>query len=132
MNKTLLNEIVSRLVARANCEKTGNAEWLSKHTAALIELAKDLPSGSGIDRGTKIDLEASSQNRLVLTLGYHHMNNVGIYDGWTEHKIIVTPDLLFGFNLRITGRDRNQIKEYLHDVYSQALNTETVPAAVIA
>jgi len=52
------------------------------------------------------------------------MNESGAYDGWTEHKLIVSPSLLFDLDLRITGRDRNGIKEYLHDVFSAALQTE--------
>jgi len=40
-----------------------------------------------------------------------------MYDGWTEHKIIVTPSLMAGFNLQITGKDKGQIKEYLCEVY---------------
>ena len=52
------------------------------------------------------------------------MNENGMYDGWTEHKIVITPDLLHGFNLSIGGRNRNEIKDYLHEVYSAALAEE--------
>lgn len=82
----------------------------------------ELPSGSGIDCGTKIDLDASNRNKLVLLAAYHHMNESGMYDGWTEHRIIVVPDLASGFTLNITGRNRNGIKEYLYDTYWPVLN----------
>jgi hypothetical protein len=49
------------------------------------------------------------------------MNDNGMYDGWTTHQVIVTPSLAFGFTLKITGRDRNQIKDYLSETYHYAL-----------
>lgn len=88
-----------------------------------------MPSGSGIDNGTKIDLHASNRVKLVFTFGFHHMDEHGGYDGWTEHKLYVRPDFLFDITLNITGRNRNDIKEYLHGVYTHALNFE-VPFAI--
>lgn len=83
-----------------------------------------LPSGSGIDAGCKILVEESHKNRLVIQTEFHHMNEAGFYDGWTSHKVIVTPSLIYGFDLRITGRDKNSIKEYLGDLFFQALDQE--------
>lgn len=121
----LYQHIVRCLTAQENCRKTGNTEWLSRHGATINHLvAVYMPSGSGIDRGTKLDFDRSKPNRLVFTASYHHMNDGGMYDGWTEHDIIVTPDLSFGFNLRITGRDRNQIKGYLSDASFAALRQD--------
>ena len=88
----------------------------------LKEIMASAPSGSGIDSGTTLDRDKSTPQRLVFTFGYHHMNDAGYYDGWTEHKAIVTPCILFGIRLRITGRDRNQVKDYLHDVFYHWLN----------
>lgn len=85
-----------------------------------------LPSGSGWNTGTKLD-DKSTGERLVFYGSFDHMNDIGYYDGWTEHSIIVTPSLQWGFELRITGRDRNGIKEYLHDLFSAVLRQE-VPA----
>jgi hypothetical protein len=58
---------------------------------------------------------------LVIVTSYHHMNDAGMYDGWTDHKVIVTPSLVHGFVLRITGRNRNDIKEYIADLFQQSL-----------
>ena len=41
-----------------------------------------------------------------------------------EHQIIVTPDLEFGISLRITGLDRNDIKDYLAEVFYCALKAK--------
>lgn len=97
---------------------------------AVEKLVKDTaPSGSGIDTGTKINLEKSSANKLVFEFGFHHMNENGFYDGWTEHTAIVTPSLTSQFDLRITGRNRNDIKDYLHDTFywwlSDTITTDT-------
>jgi hypothetical protein len=82
-----------------------------------------LPSGSGIDCGTELDRAACKPGKLVFTFSYHHMNEAGMYDGWTEHTLIVTPSF-DGIDLRITGRDRNQVKEYLYDIYHNDLTQE--------
>lgn len=83
-----------------------------------------LPSGSGIDNGCKVLVHESNPNRIVIKVDYHHMNEVGFYDGWTTHKVIITPSLQFGFDVRITGKDRRGIKDYLADVISHALEQD--------
>lgn len=114
---TLIEDIASTIDAYHNCVKSGNALWEGKHLERLEQIARnELPSGSGIDSGTAIDIERSSGNKIILTAGFHHMDENGYYDGWTEHEVIVTP-AFDGINLKITGRNRNEIKDYLHDVY---------------
>jgi hypothetical protein len=46
------------------------------------------------------------------------MDENGYYDGWSEHKIIITPDLVNDFNVKITGKNRNNIKEYINSCFS--------------
>jgi hypothetical protein len=119
MNKTLISQIANTVGARLRCEASpDHAEWFKKHTAELKRIERELlPHGSGIDNGTKIDLEESTKDKIVLTLNFHHMNETGCYDGWTSHKIVVVPSFIGGFTIkRITGRDRNNIKEYLSEV----------------
>ena len=82
-----------------------------------------MPSGSGVDSGTKL-LDNSTPDRLVFQADFHHMDENGFYDGWTEHQIIVTPSLAYGFNVRITGRNRNEIKDYLADLFNHIFNME--------
>ena len=52
------------------------------------------------------------------------MDAGGGYDGWTEHSVIVTPDLATGFDLKVTGRDKRDIKEYLGELFYAALCEE--------
>jgi hypothetical protein len=125
MNSKLYATFASLVQARLNCIASHNDEWREKHGERIADLLDEMPSGSGIDCGTKIDLDASTGEKLVFDVAYLHMNDGGFYDGWTQHTVIVTPSLQFGFTLRITGRDRNGIKEYLRDVYADALDQET-------
>ena len=127
MTKTtrpLYREIAAKLAAIRNCRESGNTEWEAKHGDALKELVDMLPSGCGIDCGTKIDEDACHAGKLVFSFSFHHMNDAGMYDGWTDHQVFVTPSF-DGIDLRITGRNRNDIKEYLYETYHFALTQET-------
>lgn len=127
MPKKLYQEISSRLQAIENCVHHENEEWLLNHREVVNQIFYHGPSGSGIDCGTKLSFEDSNPEKLVLLVSFHHMNEGGYYDGWTEHKVIVTPSLQHGFNIRITGKNRNDIKEYLHEVYYTWLDEEVKP-----
>ena len=80
-------------------------------------LEKQLPSGSGVDAGSSVNLKLSTSQKIVIDTAFHHMDGNGYYDGWTEHKVIITPCLKYGYSIRITGRNRNQIKDYLYDLF---------------
>lgn len=122
---TIIQTIASTLQAIRNCEKSDNNEWRYRHACKIEDICKNqLPHGSGFDSGTKFDFDASKPDRLVFHADYHHMNDGGYYDGWTEHQVIVTPSLAHGFNLRITGRDRRNIKEYIAETFNYALSVE--------
>jgi len=119
--KTLAVWLAESIAARANCLQSNNAEWLDRHTARIDALAQFLPSGSGIDSGTSVDLDRSHADRLVLVTSFHHMNSVGYYDGWTDHAVYVTPTFT-GISVDVRGRNRNEIKDYLVDVFQHALS----------
>ena len=124
MSKEFYSRIASLLVAHNNCVSSNN-EFARSHEERLEELVKKyLPSGSGFDVGTEFLWEESNRNNLVFATSFHHMDEGGSYDGWTGHKIIVTPDLLFGCNIKITGKNRNDIKEYIHSCFSDFDYTE--------
>lgn len=127
MEKSVYQEIASRVDATHRCLKQGNFEWQMKHEDAIENLMKNAPSGSGVDSGTEIDMDKSTGERLVFTFGFHHMNDAGMYDGWTEHTLIVKASLLHGITLKITGPDRNEVKDYLYEVYHEWL-TAKIPA----
>lgn len=128
MVRPLFREIAAAVEARLTCIKQGKEEWKDRHEQRILELVKSyMPSGSGWDMGTRIDLDRSTGEKLVFFGSYHHMDQAGGYDGWTEHTIHVTPSLISRMSLRITGRNRNEIKDYLYQTFDQALEYDLGP-----
>jgi hypothetical protein len=126
MKTPLYQQIASLLQAIKNCQETDNKEWQEKHVVALDQLIKlYLPSGSGFDLGTTINLEKSTPDKLVFETAFHHMNEDGYYDGWTNHTVIITPSLSVAFYTLVTGKNKNDIKDYVADCFCCALTTET-------
>jgi hypothetical protein len=122
MSQTFSGHVASLFVAWQTCCKNGNKEWEERHHDTLYAFVrKFMPSGAGIDTGTGFDFEKSKPDRLVFTTAFHHMDEDGYYDGWTYHDVIVKPSLAFGLDITITGKNRNDIKEYLHETYFHAL-----------
>jgi hypothetical protein len=118
---TAAQELASLCQAIHNCRESGNDEWAERHADQINWIRwQFLPSGSGVDCGTHIDLEKSNGKKLVLLCQYHHMNDTGMYDGWTGHTITVTPAFR-GVDISIGGPDRNNIKDYLYDIFDEAL-----------
>lgn len=123
----LYRKLATLVQAIDNCRNKlpPNKEWAARHGDAIDELVrKHLPSGSGFDAGTVLIMERSTPERLVFEADYHHMNEGGYYDGWSEHEVIVTPSLASGFDLRVTGRNRDDIKAYIGEVFGDALTIE--------
>lgn len=123
MNRKLYEVLASAVQARLNCIASNNTDWRDRHEDRIESLVKmKMPSGSGFDSGTTIDLDKSTGNRLVFFTSFHHMNDAGMYDGWTEHTVTVTPSFVGGFDLHVTGRNRNDIKDYIGETFSHALS----------
>lgn len=131
--------IAQLIAARDNCQRTidNNKQgtykqldraiyWHAEHTAALDAIMQTAPHGSGFDSGTQLD-PASTPERLIFTTAFHHMDGGGMYAGWTEHRVTVKPSLQYGFILTISGRDRNQIKDYIYDTFYNWLTGEVMP-----
>ena len=125
----LYSAIASAIDARKRCKETNNTVWIDNWTEAIKRAEREyLPRGSGIDGGTKIDLEHSHANKIVLTFDFHHMDDSG-YRDWTQHTAIITGALVGQFDLRITGPNRNDVKEYLYQTFEYALTqrVELIP-----
>ena len=128
--KTLIQQISLALNARNTCKAHGgNGEWQSRWEERLESIAKnELPSGSGFDSGTKLDFDASTDDCIVFTTAFHHMNDNGYYCGWTEHTVKVRPSFIHGFTLTVSGRNyrdiKGNIKDTITDMFSYALGCE--------
>lgn len=113
----------SMFQAMLNCAESNNETWYDTWHERIEALMEDFPHGSGFNSGTQFDFAASKPERLVLLTSFHHMHESGMYDGWTEHTVIVTPSLQHGFHIHVTGRDRNEIKHYIAEMFAACLST---------
>lgn len=112
-----LYQKISRTLA---WQKTVSQEWRERADDRLASCQDELPSGSGIDSGSII-LETSAPERIRIRADFHHMDENGYYDGWTEHVITIRPSLANDYTISVSGRNRNQIKDYLWEVFDAAL-----------
>jgi len=88
----------------------------------LDDMAREfLPSGSGFDSGTQFDRDGSRASLVRFVTAFHHMNESGMYDGWTQHAVTLRASLSGVPDMRVTGRDRNGIREYIGDAFAEAL-----------
>jgi hypothetical protein len=124
MRRTIAEQIAHKLTAIRNCERSENWEWRDHHAADLVTLVEEGPSGSGWDCGTQFDADNSDANKLVFFGSYHHMDEMGSYDGWTDHVITVRPDFVHKLDIKISGRDRSAIKDDLHQLFYFWLTSE--------
>lgn len=100
-----------------------------RNTYALEALMKHMPSGSGIDAGTKLLLNESTEDRLVFFVEYHHMDSNGYYCGWSSRKIVVSPSLVCEFTLDsieedYSGVDTQEIDEETGEFYDDLDNVK--------
>jgi hypothetical protein len=122
MNYTIAQQIAQLVGAIQQCALTGNAEWGAKHSERLRIIERNyLPSGAGFDNGTRVDVQRSTPEKLVFTTAFHHMNDAGYYDGWTEHTVTAKPSFLLEVSLTISGPDRNAIKDYMYETFRECL-----------
>lgn len=97
--------------------------WLKRHKETLKELLETSPSGSGFDNGTEL-ANNSTEEKLIFETAFHHMNDNGYYTGWTSHLITLTPSFVFGFTLKVSGRNHRDIKDYIGEVFHCWLSEE--------
>lgn len=97
-----------------------NTALKAKELASLNEL---LPKGNGIEAGCAILLK-STRNKIVIDTAYNHPNGSYVATRWTNHQVVVTPAFEGEINIRITGKNENDIKDFLFDVFREALMKE--------
>jgi len=129
MKRKVYQGIANKLQAIAYLENKNsclNKQFIDIHQDAIDEIMSTAPSGSGFDSGTELNREETRCNRLVFNTSFHHMNEYGMYSGWSEHSVIVTPDLTTDIDIRVTGRNRDEIKDYIAETFSQWLESEEI------
>ena len=103
----------------ANLMNHGNKDTIEE-TVTIIE--EYLPSGSGFDNETTLNLDKSSDSKLVFETAFHHMNERGFYTKWTDHTVTVRPSFFAdGFEVKVSGRNHNDIKDYIAECFDCCL-----------
>ena len=123
-NKTTL---IRAIVQTIDWKNRAEGEWYDRVCWRLDRLIDMLPHGAGINSTSEIidyNMDKNGNCTMVsFRSDYHHMNADGYYDGWTQHTVKVYPDWA-GVRLNITGRNRNDIKDYLHETWDYALSQD--------
>lgn len=111
-----LYQKIARVASQKNWGKR------AKELALLKEL---LPNGNGFREreGLAVILLESTKKRIVIETTYWHKNNS---DEVTSHQVIITPSFEDEINIRITGKNEDNVKEYLHNIFREALMSEVV------
>jgi hypothetical protein len=121
---TVAERLARAVVARRNCQSSGNTEWEERWTQTIDDIMACGPHGSGFDAGKHLidEPRKCTDRRLTFAASFHHMTE-GYYDGWTEH--IVTVEATFnGLGIKVSGRNRNDIKDYIAEVVGCWLGEE--------
>jgi hypothetical protein len=125
--QTVAQAIAASFAAWQNCKRSGNTDWEVRHSERIRRLLDLMPSGSGFDSGTLLDFARTTPEKLVFTTAFHHMDESGGYAGWTSHLVTVRPSFVHDMTLTVSGRDRNDIKEYIVQTFEAALSAEVPP-----
>ena len=112
------NELAQTIQFYKNTLDRKEYEWNFYAELRIKRLESHLPSGSGLDNGSKINLDLSTPQKIVIDTTFHHMDKNGYYDGYTTHCIIITSCLQHGYKIHVTGRNKNNIKEYLYSLFN--------------
>lgn len=119
--------LAAAIEAMKRCKANGNA-YASKWEAMLEDVEQNLlPSGSGVDNGTKIDYDKSSDEKIALVFSFHHMDENGYYDGWSAYKVGITASFS-GIYVKVNGSNRNDVLDYLQQTFQHCLE-QTVEAS---
>jgi hypothetical protein len=122
--RSLAAHIASTSVALTNCQLRGEdgKVWATRHAASIETLESMLPSGSGFDAGSRILTSSCGMERVSIQTSFHHMNDAGGYDGWTEHTVTGLASFVLGIDIRVSGRNRNEIKDYIAELFQSVLS----------
>lgn len=121
MKKISLIELSDLLFQKTDMHKPneiGGAEKTNLQMKCEDLLKDKLPHGGGFDALTEFNFFASNSDKIVFQTSFHHLNENGYYDGWTDHSVIFIPKF-GGFKIEITGDDKNQIKDYIFDIFNE-------------
>ena len=94
-----------------------------KKAKELSLLKEYLPNGNESRRqqGLSVILLESTEKRIVIDTTYWHETGRE-----TVHQVIIKPSFDGEIAIRVTGKNVNNVKEYLHNTFREALMSEVV------
>jgi len=123
MQKTYLQHLASVLYSLEIA--TNNQSDLSK---LRNELVYDIGAFAGFRVQLNHDMTNLKKQTIVFDATYQWYNEHGFAIGSTFHHVKVTP-AFDGFDIKVSGRDKFKhhfdIKDFLHQQFTNALNQET-------
>ncbi|MFY7937382.1 MAG: hypothetical protein ACOVOQ_08395 [Flavobacterium sp.] len=90
-----------------------------------IRLNPVIKDGNRIEAGCVISLK-STKKRIVIDTLYWHTNDSDETSRCTAHQVVITPSFEDEINIRITGKNEDNVKEYLHNIFRESLMSEIV------
>ena len=116
--RTLAEQISRELWRLTNSRQ----DIVSDAMDCLERLTEFLPSGSGFDSGTTIDVGLSTPEKLVFQTSFHAMDEYGSYDGWTDHMVTAQPSFVLGVVIDEPDNDNPiDIMEYVAETFDESL-----------
>lgn len=116
----LYTELARTIGAFKRCDDAN--EWKGRWKEYISELVEEyFPSGSGFDSGCTLDLDASSEEKLIILAPFHAMDSNGYYAGWVNYRIAVRASLAFGVSISIQGPSHDSLKDYIADTFHDVL-----------
>jgi hypothetical protein len=144
MSRALIVEIAGQLERLRNIDAKLGAlivfsperkHWQEQRQDAIERIedaSKRLPSGSGFDNDSTVEIDECKPDRIVIASSYHHMSEGGYYDGWSDFRVVVRPSFT-GPLVDVLGRtgqvqrrywDRD-FRDYIAETFLAALEGET-------
>jgi hypothetical protein len=123
----LAEAYITALTAYRNTTERGNLKWSANWKERIKQLDECLPHGAGLDGVVEFDDTLSKPHRIVIYAEYHHMNEVGYYDGWAHCHITAISEFT-GPRVDVSREVDADTGDYLADLFYQALMQEAPPA----
>tara|TARA_R100001082_G_scaffold5440_1_gene3748 strand:+ start:1464 stop:1907 length:444 start_codon:yes stop_codon:yes gene_type:complete len=140
-----LTSFSSSCIARENCQRSGNTEWLERHGERLLQLM-DSVCGAGLHVTLNLDMTTMSGSDddpevLVFDVLHAMMTEHGMHDGSFQMTILVRPGFIApnitvecdeeGFADRWPDRDLDREQDYVVEMLLERLRQPAPPHPVI-
>lgn len=111
-----LYQIMAHCIGAMGNRVVPDGAWQSRWQTVLDQCVALLPRGGGFDVSPTLVEGVTKPEYLVFQGSYHLMNQHGVYVGWRDYRVIVTPSFVHGMTLRV-AQARGDLGEYVADSF---------------